>query len=567
MLSRRSLKLIGLFTATISVALICTTVVLGADTDVREKKLIAVGWDMPDAERLRANFESMDKLPFRGSSLRFTGRNGTPFLDFAHNRDIWKTEDLDQIIEDLAAADPKRLTDNFLDIKATPGDVDWFDDEGWAIIVDHWRAAARVAKEGGIPGLLFDPESYNSAQFGYKSQPGVDEHTFDEYAVMVRQRGREVMTAVAEEYPDITIFSLFMVSILPESTRPPSVVLAGHTYGLMACFLDGWLDAVTEDITIIDGCEQAYRFNSEVEYLNIANLVRNTCQRYISPENRYKYRAQVQVSFGVYLDAYINPPDSNWYIDPGDQTPVRRFADNLESALNAADEYVWLYGEKGSWWSTPNPKANENRWTQLLPGIEEVLWAAIDPVTYAARVIAEAGDDTQTILTNADFSSATAEAPDGPQAADWEQGRAPAGWGFWQSAAAKSEGTPGWDREVGHGAPGSATLRQVRAGCLIQSVAVAPGERYAVAAWYKRQGSEGADSARVRWQKSDGTWHAEHKDRFLNIHGSEGDWQRMIGVVTVPEEVGRLVLLLWADGVGADEDVTWWDDVVVFKLD
>ncbi|MBT7162359.1 MAG: hypothetical protein HN904_06240, partial [Victivallales bacterium] len=55
-----------------------------------EKKLIAVGWDMPNAERLRANYEVMDKLPFRGSSLRFTGRNNTPFLDFAHSRELWK---------------------------------------------------------------------------------------------------------------------------------------------------------------------------------------------------------------------------------------------------------------------------------------------------------------------------------------------------------------------------------------------------------------------------------------------------------------------------------------------
>jgi hypothetical protein len=548
-----------------TVTLICAGMGFGAQRDATEKKLIAVGWDMPDAERLRANYESMDKLPFRGSSLRFTGRNGTPFLDFAHNRDIWKPEDIDQIIEDLAAAKPKRLTDNFLDIKATPGDVDWFDDEGWTIIVDHWRTAARVAREGGIPGLLFDPESYNSAQFGYQAQPEADEHTFDEYAGMARRRGREVMAAVTEEFPDITIFSLFMLSIFPETTRSPSAVLPTHSYGLYPFFIDGWLDAVTEDVKLVDGCEHAYRFNSEVEYLHAANLIRNTAQRLVSPENRYKYRAQVQVSFGVYLDAYTNPPDSNWYIDPGDQTPVQRFEENLVSALAAADEYVWLYGEKASWWSTPHPRAGEQRWVELLPGIEEVLWAVTDPVAYAARVIDEAGDDTGSVLTNGDFSAQTAQEPEGPQAADWERGNAPAGWGFWQSAAAESEGSPGWDREVGHDAPGAGTLRKVRKGCLIQSVAVAPGERYAVAAWYRQQGA-GAQSVRVRWQKPDGTWHAEHKDRFLNSHGSEGEWQRMVAVVTVPEEAGRMILLLGADGQRSDQDVIWWDDVIVFRI-
>lgn len=549
----------------ITVTLICSVVVAGAEADAIEKKLIAVGWEMPNAQKLRAEFEAMDELPFRGTSLRFTGRGGTPWLDFAHNREIWKPEDLDQIIEDLAAAKPKRLTDNFLDIKATPGDVDWFDDEGWAIIVDHWRAAARVAKEGGLPGLLFDPESYKSRQFGYQGQMEEDEHSFDEYAAMTRRRGREIMAAVTEEYPDITILSLFMLSIFPETTRSPSAVLPTHAYGLYPYFIDGWLDAVTEDVKLIDGCERAYRFNSEVEYLRAANHIRNTCQRLVSPENRYKYRAQVQVSFGVYLDAYTNPPDSNWYIDPGDQTPVQRFEENLVSALRAADEYVWLYGEKARWWAVPNPKPEDHYWVDLLPGVEESLWAAVDPLGYTARVIDEAGEDATNLLTNADFSAETTKEPEGPQAADWELENAPGGWGFWQSAGAKSEGSPGWDREVGRTAPGSGTMRAVRMGCLIQAMAVAPGERYAVAAWYRQQGT-GSPSVRVRWQKPDGAWYAEQKDRFLNRIGPESEWQRMVGVVTVPEEVGRLVLLLQSDGQRSDQDVIWWDDVIAFKI-
>ncbi|MGC9317025.1 MAG: hypothetical protein ACP5KN_03185 [Armatimonadota bacterium] len=548
------------------IALVASNTAGLAQKTAPPKKLIAVGWDMPNAQRLRENVELMDELPFRGSSLRFTGRNNSPFLDFAHSREIWKQEDIEQIIEDLAAAQPQRLTDCFLDIKATPGDVDWFDDEGWATIVDHWRTAARVAREGGIPGLLFDPESYRHPQFEYHSQAEAAEHTFEQYEQMARQRGREVMAAVAEEYPDITIFGLFMLSIFQRQAGHPSLALATNRYGLYPAFIDGWLDAAPPDVILVDGCESAYRFNSNVEYLTAANAIRNTCQYLVSPENRYAYRAQVQVSFGVYLDAYVNPPDSSWYIDPGDQTPLQRLEENLVSALEAADEYVWLYGEQASWWPTPHPRAGEQRWSELLPGINEVLWAVTDPVEHAARVLAEAAEGVQSVLTNGDFSAETAEPPEGPQAADWERENAPAAWSFWQSAAAGSEGTPGWDREVGHEAPGAATIRDVRQGCLIQSVAVAPGERCAVAAWYRLQG-EGTPSVRVRWQTADGSWHAQHKDRFLSTHGSEGEWQRMVGVVTVPEGAGRLVLLLWVGGQQSEQDVVWWDDAVVFKLD
>ena len=531
-----------------------------------EKKLIAVGWDMPNAERLRANCRVMDETPFRGTSMRFTGRNNTPFLDFAHSREEWKAEDIAQITEDLAAAKPTRLTHCFLDIKATPGDVDWFDDAGWAVIVDHWRTAARVAKEGGIRGLLFDPESYRNAQFGYSSQPEAAEHTFDEYRAMARRRGREAMAAAVGEYPEITIFSLFMLSIFNQQAGHPSLALAANRYGLYPAFIDGWLDAVPRGVTLVDGCESAYRFNSNEAHLAAANLIRNTAQQLISPENRYTYRAQVQVSFGIYLDAYVNPPGSSWHIDPGEQTPVQRFEQNLESALNAADEYVWLYGEQASWWPTPHPKAGKQRWTDLLPGVEEVLWSAVDPVAHAVRMVAEAGDTPHNVLTNADFAAEAGEAPEGVQADDWTREGTPAGWGFWQSKAAESEGSPGWDGGVGHAAPGAATLRAVRKGCLIQSVAVAPGERYAVQVWY-RQAGRGFPVARVRWQTADGTWHAEHEDRFLLTHGDGGEWQRLVGVVRVPEGAGRLILLLNADGQQVEDDVLWWDDALVMELD
>ena len=531
-----------------------------------EKKIISVGWDMPNAERLRANWRAMDKRPIRGTSLRFTGRNNTPFLDFAHSRKVWKQEDIAQIIEDFAAAKPERLTHCFLDIKATPGDVDWFDDAGWTIIVDHWRTAARVTKEGGLPGLLFDPESYRNKQFGYSSQPEAARRTFDEYRAMARRRGREVMAAVAEEYPDITIFSLFMLSIFGEQTGHPSLALPTHNYGLYPAFIDGWLDAAPKGITLVDGCESAYHFNSNEAHLAAANLIRNTARQLISPENRRTYRAQVQVSFGIYLDAYVNPPTSPWYIDPGEQTPVQRLEENLRSALNAADEYVWLYGEQASWWLTPHPKAGKRRWPELLPGVEEVLWAVTDPAAHAVRVIAKAGDAPDNALTNGEFSAETGKAPKGVQADDWVREGAPAGWSFWQSAAAKSEGSPGWDGGAGRDARGAATMRAVRSGCLIQSVEVAPGTRYAVQAWY-RQAGEGFPSVRVRWQTAKGKWHVQHKDRFLLTHEADGEWQRLVGVVRVPEGAGRLVLLLSTAGQQTADDVLWWDDALVIRID
>jgi len=535
-------------------------------TDPPEKKLIAVGWDMPNAERLRANLEVMETRPLQGCSVRFAGPGNQPALWFSFSREPYDEKVVAQFLEDLKAVQPKQLSHRFLLLNANPGDVDWFDDAGWQVIVDHWRTGARVAREGGLAGIMFDPESYRKPYraFDWSAQPQIGQHTFTQYYDMARQRGRQIMEAVAEEYPQATILALFLLSgnrTAAERTDPMGA-LAGHAYGLLPAFVNGWLDAAPPTLTIVDGCEQAYRYNSRLDYLSGANLIRNTCGRLVAPENRYKYRAQVQVGFGVYLDAYVNPPTSSWYIDPGTQTPVRRLADNLADAVQVADEYVWIYGEKCSWWPTPMPAPDKVRWPQKLPGIEQALRLAVDPAGYVVSLL-DGPEEHPNQIVNGDFTSATAPASEGPQPDDWKKGVAPPPWGFWQTG--DSKGTATWDREVGRSGPGAGALVGIKSGCLIQPITVAPGECYAVSAWRRIQG-QGSAAARIRWQTSEGKWHAEALDRFLSNVKSGDEWELVAGAAVVPEGAGKLVLLLSADGQQSDEDVIWWDDVTVFRV-
>lgn len=106
----------------------------------------------------------------------------------------------------------------------------------------------------------------------------------------------------------------------------------------------------------------------------------------------------------------------------------------------------------------------------------------------------------------------------------------------------------------------------VRSGCLLQAVAVSPGERYVVSAWMRQRGT-GAAAVRVRWQTPEGKWHAESLDRLLGAPASEDEWRQAVGLVTVPEGAGKLLVLLLADGQRGEDHVIWWDDVVVFRAD
>ncbi len=527
------------------------------------KKLIATGWDSPNPQRLRTVLSDVEESPFQGIVVRFTGTGNKPYFTNAFTPDVWDAEALGLLEENLKACTFDRPLKSFLSINANPGDVDWFDDAAWVQIVDHWRTAARLAKVGDMRGILFDPEPYRPPhrQFGYTSQAGAGDHTFAEYTTMARQRGREVMSAVAEEYPDLTLFCYFMLSVNGHDAErnDPSRALAGSGYGLYPAFINGWLDVAPPEMTFVDGCEGAYRFNSESQYLNAANRIKGICQRLVSPENRYKYRAQVQASFGIYLDAHMNPPESPWYVDPGELSRVANLRRNVETALRVADEYVWVYGEKASWWETPHDRANAQRWWDAMPGIADALNSAVDPMSFARRKIADAGDALQSLLLNASFADENVTRPDG-STAQYSDGGYPAGWSFWQDEK-KSDGAATWDRDAG-----AARMSKVENGCFLQSVPAQPGERYAILAKVRRQGF-GDASIRIRWQTADTKWHAETLDRTFDAPATGDDWAEIAGVATVPEGAGRLVVLLGARGQRSDEDAVWYDDVMLLKLD
>ena len=114
------------------------------------KKLIATGWDHPDSPRLLANLAEMEKRPFDGVVIEVTGQTaeGKPCpLCSAFSNQKWQREWFQTSVAQFRNCKFTRFTDNFITIGANPGNIDWFDDEGWQRIVEHWRIAAWIAKQ------------------------------------------------------------------------------------------------------------------------------------------------------------------------------------------------------------------------------------------------------------------------------------------------------------------------------------------------------------------------------------------------------------------------------------
>jgi len=152
--------------------ILCLCLLPGASStqaQPRPKKLIATGWDSPTTTQYHRDLAAMETLPLDGTTLWVQAQgedlppslNTTPFRT-AFSRQHWQRAWFNQALADLRAVrgKPSRLTDNFLRVDADPGDVDWFDDEGWHEIADHFRLAAWIAREGGLKSIVFDPEPY-----------------------------------------------------------------------------------------------------------------------------------------------------------------------------------------------------------------------------------------------------------------------------------------------------------------------------------------------------------------------------------------------------------------------
>ena len=185
--------------------------------EVSRKKLIHGGWERPDSSDLLQYLREIEKTPYDGVILMLQGRDDEQkpvYVQKAFEAVPWKREWFLKNIDDLKKVRSTRLVHDFVRIATNPGNVDWFDDEGWAQIIDHWRIAAWIAKEGNLKGICFDAEPYSRPffQMKYKAQAHRDQYTFEQYETKARERGRQVMEAIRSEYPGMTLFTFFMNS-------------------------------------------------------------------------------------------------------------------------------------------------------------------------------------------------------------------------------------------------------------------------------------------------------------------------------------------------------------------
>jgi hypothetical protein len=309
------------------------------------KKLIEWGWDEPDTKFMRANVQKMEQYPFDGLIFHVNSDKGGNFTWDMWGPRRFERAEFRQALDDLKATPFRRLTDRFLRVNVTPGNVDWWDDKAWRVVVHNFTVAAQVAREGNLKGFMFDVEQYNDQLFDYRKQKQRTVHPFADYRAKVRQRGREWVQGINSAFPDITILLTFGYSI----TGGPAKNRVGASYGLLADFLDGVLEGCSPRTKIVDAWEGGYPYKRRDQFLRAHETIHQKSLEWTGQPDRY--RRHVRAGFGLWMD--YNWRKFGWHTDDLSKNyfPPAEFEAAVRWALEVSDEYVWVYTEQPRWWT------------------------------------------------------------------------------------------------------------------------------------------------------------------------------------------------------------------------
>ena len=315
------------------------------------KKLIEFGWDEPDTSLLRSNLQQMAQSPFDGCVFHadFRKTNGTTgsFTWQGWGQETFSEADLASAFADLKALRHERFRLNFLRLNTTPAKLDWFDD--YSAVISNSGLAARLARAGKCPGILFDIEQYEAPLFNYRKQRDAESKSWELYAAQARLRGGEVMRAFQENYPGLTVFLTFGYCLPWSETAGGKKSLSDCNYGLLVPFLDGMVQSANPKVRLIDGYELSYGYKSAAEFEAAARKVKKDLLPIVSQPD--KYLRIMSLAFGIWMDRDWrkrgwNPQDfSNNFFSP------EALAGSVNAGLKISDEFVWIYSESPRWWA------------------------------------------------------------------------------------------------------------------------------------------------------------------------------------------------------------------------
>ena len=247
----------------------------------------------------------------------------------------------------------KNLTENFAAVLGgRPPDFS----ADWSVPIANFAGLAKAARDAGLRGIYFDNESYGHPWADYPRGVLHPEKPLREYQDLARLRGRQVMAAMVQDFPDITVIMLHG-PYLSEPKAPAGLFPQWQKANeLLGPFFAGFVEGAGASAAVVDGGE-LYHLRSEEEFHESKNWRKQVLP---SPETdcaflpqalREAWPGKVSIGFGLIDKKFGGQP-----MDPDVLAPT------LTAALRQADRYVWLYVEGASFLCPPSAGGADERW-------------------------------------------------------------------------------------------------------------------------------------------------------------------------------------------------------------
>ena len=524
----------------------------------QKRRIIAAGWDIGNAtiKSFASETNRFAQLPLDG--MRFAlyaktkdGKKVIASPSKAMDGERWDVGIFDdQLDAARAISSLPNMKHCFIGVRGAPNKrIEWTDDKTWATVAHNFALLAKFAKDANFKGIIFDCEDYSKARQFYI---GDGDPEWPVLRKLVRQRGREVYRAVFAAYPEITVFRWQFLNPDKAAFEMCADVRLHREMGrrsLSYDFIDGLYDVLPSTARIVAAEEHLYdRLAEKGEMFRGYALEKRYCADMVDPIHRSKYLLQTSVGFALYLDAFrADNTKSPYYRKPDLYgSHLNCLLANVEQAVKATDEYVWLWGEKRGWahWNWSPVWTKRQTWEEELPGLSEGLFRIKNPIGYAKWKLGKLrAEKAKNMLPNGDCASLD-------------------GYGFWhrekRAAAAMTH-----DPETGCREKGALLLTDMR-GCATFFVnGLNPSERYLVAVRCKAEDDAGF-SASIRWRK-DGKWDFGLTGCLFENAGVDADgWMLLTGIVEVPKEANGLGLLLTSESRKGQK--VWFDDCEMYRI-
>lgn len=554
------------------------------------KKIIEFGWDNPTPEYLDRNLEMIESyVPHDGIGIDIrkiiTLPNGKKtvydewriFSKIPFRREWYKTD-----IEHLKNAHARagHLKYNFINTSSvcSTDEFNLYDDEFWDIVCQKFADLAWVAKQGGCTGLRFDMEDYGNLK-PWKYRPARD-RGWDEAWEKARARGRQWMTAIAREYPDVTIFFFMSLELIGGDGFADGAAdlyerLSSNWVGLLPAFINGIYDALPPKAKIVDGTEGGYGAYDLEKMYRLRGMWSESFPKFLTAENREKFHKQAQWGLPMYMRYYYTSANVHFVkkMEEEKMSMTSFFRRNLARAVQVSDEYVWTWsGGNRKWFPVKfpyawmdkslgqNPAVPGPYMGMAIPGVEDAFDYARNPKQYALNRLKK--ESFPNLAQNPGFDQAGA-AKDAPSVPDSKAVSGISPWISWM--APKSRGIISLAK--GEGISGDAVrFKGVTMGCILQSIKIRPDGMYVIRACAKTTGKCGAYLV-VQWKNRDGKWFA-HLDRVSTPFNKDlgNGWKQAVLVIrNIPEGACWLSPVLQSFAGGPNDEVLF-DNVEVFNI-